>query len=149
MLFSAMRASTALISGLGGGEGGTGGGGGRFSTVTSIDARAFSPRESLQVALTAITPGDTPVVFSITETPVPETLPPIDVQEMVTGTPSGLAQLADKFTVPPVGTLFGLAEIDDRVGGFFGGSGFTIKSAVQLASLFFFALASVTWAVTV
>jgi hypothetical protein len=87
-------------------------------------------------------------VFSIAEPPVPETLPPIDVQEIVTGTPSGLAQLVDKFTVPPGGTLLGLAEIDDKVGGFFGRA-FTMKSAVQLASLFFFALASVTWAVTV
>jgi hypothetical protein len=85
----------------------------------------------------------------VAEPPVPETVPPIDVQvEIVTGTWSGLVQLADKSTVPPAGTLFGLAEIE-IVGGFFGGSGFTVKSAEHLASLFFFCLASVTWAVTV
>jgi hypothetical protein len=103
----------------------------------------------VQVALTAIVPGDTPAVLSVAEPPVPETAPSIDVQvEIVTGTPSGLVQLADKSTVLPAGTLIGLAKID-IVGGFFGGSGFTVKLAEQLASLFFFSLASVTWAVTV
>jgi hypothetical protein len=103
----------------------------------------------VQVALTAIAPGDTPAVLSVAEPPVLETVPPLAVQPAtLTGTRSGLVQLADKFTVPPAGTLIGLAEID-RVGGFIGGSGFMVKSAEQLASLFFFALASVTWAVTV
>jgi hypothetical protein len=83
------------------------------------------------------------------EPPVEETAPPTDVQlEIVTGTPSGLLQWADKFTVPPAGMLKGRAEID-ILGGFFGGSGFTVKLAEQLASWFFFDLTSVTRAVTV
>jgi hypothetical protein len=104
----------------------------------------------VQVALAATAPGEAPALLSAAEPPVPETVPPTDVQvEIVTGTPSGLVQWADKSTVPPAGTFIGLAEID-IVGGFFGGSGFTVKLAEQLASLFFFfSLASVTWAVTV
>jgi hypothetical protein len=83
------------------------------------------------------------------EAPVEETAPPTDVQlEIVTGTPSGLVQWADKFTVPPARMLKGRAEID-ILGGLFGGSGFTVKLAEQRASLFFFDLTSVTWAVTV
>jgi hypothetical protein len=66
----------------------------------------------------------------------------------VTGTPSGLLQLQFTVTLAPDCTLVGLAE-QLMVGGFFGGSGFTVKLAEQLASLFFFSLASVTWAVTV
>jgi len=65
-----------------------------------------------------------------------------------TGTPSGLVQFAEMSTLPPVTTLPGLAE-RDMVGGFFGGSGFTVKFAEQLASLLFLAFASVTCAVTV
>src|SRR5580704_1744008 len=144
MLSRARRASTTSISGLGGG-----GGGGGLSTITSVEAWAFSPRESVQAALTAIAPGDAPAVLSVAEPPVPKMVPPIDVQvEIVTATPSGLVQLADKFTIPPAGTLSGVAETD-IVGGFFGGSGFTVKLAVQFASLSFFSLASVTWTVTV
>src|ERR1035438_3541349 len=142
MLLRARRASTTLISGLGGG----GGGGG--STSTSVEAGAFTPRESVQVALTAIAPGNAPAVLTVAEPPVPETVPPLAVQLATeTGTPSGLVQLADKFTVPPDCRLAGLAE-REMVGGFFGGSGFTMKLAEQLASLFFFSLASVTRAVT-
>jgi hypothetical protein len=85
----------------------------------------------------------------VAEPPVPVTVPPVDVQlETVTGTLSGLVQLADKFAVPPAGKFVGLAEID-MLGGFFGGSGFTVKFDEALASLFFFSLASVTWTVTV
>src|ERR1700686_3001373 len=103
----------------------------------------------MQVALTVIEPGAAPVVLSVAELPVPVTVPPLDVQlETVTGTPSGLVQLADKLAVPPAAKLVGLAE-REMVGGFFGGSGFTVKFAEQLASLFLFSLASVTWAVTV
>jgi hypothetical protein len=98
----------------------------------------------VQVALTVIEPGDAPAVFSVAEPPVPVTVPPLDVQlETVTGTLSGLVQLADKFAVPPTGRLVGLAEMD-MVGGFLGGSGFTVKFDELLASLFFFSLASVT-----
>jgi len=96
-----------------------------------------------------IEPGDVPVVFSVAELPLPETVPPLAVQ-LPTETPtlSGLLQLADKFTVPPAYRLVGLAEIE-MVGGFLGGSGFTVKFAEQLATLLFFSLASVARAVTV
>jgi len=103
----------------------------------------------MQEAPTVIAPGDAPVAASVAEAPLPEIVPPLDVQlATVTGTPSGLVQLADKFTVPPTSTLVGLAEME-TVGGFFGGNGFTVKLAEQVASLFFFSLASVTRAVTV
>ncbi len=49
--------------------------------------------------------------------------------------------------VPPAWSDAGLAE-QETCGGFLGGS-FTLKLAVQLAVLFFFALASVTVAVAV
>src|SRR6202035_4483099 len=142
MLCNASRCSSFTISMF------TGGGGG-FSTITWVEAWPVRPRESVQVALTVIEPGEVPVVFRVAELPVPEMVPPLDVQvETVTGTPSGLLQSADKLTVPPTGTVVGLAD-RDIVGGFFGGSGFTVKLAEQLASLFFFSRASVTWMVTV
>jgi len=98
----------------------------------------------VQVALTVIEPGFASAVLRVAELPVPVTVPPSEVQlETVTGTPSGLLQLADKFTAPPGVTLVGLAD-RDIVGGFLGGSGFTVKLAEQLASLFFFYLSSVT-----
>ena len=121
-----------------------GGGGGGFSIVTCVEPGVASPRESVQVAPTVIVPGDAPPVFSVAELPLPETLPLLAVQApTVTGTPSGLVQFADKLTVPPPCKLVGLAEMEME-GGFFGGSGFTVKLAVQLASLNFFSLASVT-----
>src|SRR5580704_1855342 len=143
MLCNASRASSRTISGLGAG------GGGGFSTVTSVEACAVRPRVSVQVAPTVMEPGDAPAVLSVAEPPPPETVPPLAVQLATeTETLSGLVQLADKFTVPPACRLVGLAEID-IVGGFLGGNGFTVKLAEQLASLFFFSLVSVTWAVTV
>jgi hypothetical protein len=94
--------------------------------MTWVEAWAVSPRESVHVALTVMGPGDVPLVFNVAELPLPETLPLVEVQDAtVTGTPSGLVQLADKFTVPPVGRLVGLAEMD-TVGGFFGGSGLIV-----------------------
>jgi hypothetical protein len=111
-------------------------------------AWAVKPRESVQVAPTLIVPGDAPVVFSVAELPLPEMVPLVAVQlETETGTPSGLVQLQVTVALAPACTLAGLAE-QLMVGGFFGGSGFTVKGAEQLASLFFFSLASVTWAVT-
>src|SRR5271156_5932062 len=137
MLCSARRASTTSI------------GAGGFSTVTAVEARVLSPRESVQVALTAISPGEASAVSSMAESPLPETVPPSDVQaETVTGTPSGLVQLADRFTVPPARALTGLAVID-IAGGRFGGKGFTVKSAEQITWLFFFSLVSVTRTETV
>jgi hypothetical protein len=89
-------------------------------------------------------PGEVPAVVNVAELPLPETVPPLEVQvATVTGTLSGLVQLADKFTVPPGVTPVGLAEID-MVGGFFGGRGLMVKLAEQLASFIFFILASVT-----
>ena len=126
-----------------------GGGGGGFSTVTGVEACPVRPRESVQLAPTVIVPGDVPAVSSVAELPLPEMFPALAVQpETETGTPSGLVQLQVTVTLAPACTFVGLAE-QLMVGGFFGGSGFTVKLAVQLASLFFFALASVTWAVTV
>src|SRR5579872_4753707 len=119
MLCKASRASSSTISGFGGGGGG-------FCTATSVAACAVRPRESVQVAPTVMDPGDAPLVFRVAEDPLPETVPPVDVQlATVTGTPSGLVQLADKLTAPPGVTLVGLAEID-TVGGFFGGNGLMV-----------------------
>jgi hypothetical protein len=96
-----------------------------------------------------IEPGEVPAVDNVADDPLPETLPPVEVQVATeTGTLSGLVQFADKFTVPPGGRVVGLAEID-TVGGFFGGRGLMVKLAEQLASFIFFSLASVTWAVMV
>src|ERR1700733_2706162 len=160
MLSSARRDSITSISAgtsifaFGGARGG-------FSTMISVEAWALSPRESVQVTLTAIAPGGTPAVFSAAESPVPETVPPLAVQPATeAGTPSGLVHLADKFTLAPTGTLIALAKIDmvgrflggsgsrDRVGRFLGGGGFMVKLAEQLARLFSFSSASVTLAVT-
>ena len=78
------------------------GGGGGFSSVTWVDACPVRPRESVQVAFTVTGPGGTPVVFRVAELPLPEIVPALEVQLATeTGTPSGLVQLADRFTVPP------------------------------------------------
>jgi hypothetical protein len=125
-----------------------GGGGGGFSTVTDDEVDAVKPRESVHVALTVTVPAGAPVVFSVAEFPLPEMLPPVDVQPpTVTGTLSGLVQVQVMVEGEPVSTLVGFAE-QEIWGGFFGGS-FTVKFVVQLASLFFFALGSVTRAVAV
>jgi hypothetical protein len=125
-----------------------GGGGGGFSTVTELEDEAVKPRESVQVALMVIGPGDAPVVFKVAEFPLPEMLPPLEVHPpTVTGTLSGLVQVQLIVAEVPVWTDDGLAE-HEICGGFLGGS-FTVKVAVQLAVLFFFALGSVTVAVTV
>src|SRR5271167_4799779 len=88
----------------------------------------------MQVALTVIEPGEAPAVLSVAAAPALETVPPLAFQSATeTGTPSGLVQLADRFTVSPAGTLIGLAETDS-VGGFLG-AGFMMKSAEQLTSL--------------
>jgi hypothetical protein len=73
-----------------------------------------------------IVPGAAPVVLKVAVFPLPETVPPV-VAHLATevGTPSGLVQEAVTVTVPPGGTLVGLA-VSDMVGGFFGGNGFTV-----------------------
>jgi hypothetical protein len=119
------------------------GGGGGAWTVTAVEAAVVKPRESLQVALTVIGPGDAPAVLKVATFPLPEIVPPLAVQpETVTGTPSGLVQVHVTFAVPPVSRAVGLAE-QLMVGGFFGGS-FTVNDAVQLASPFFFTFGSTT-----
>src|SRR5580698_1337449 len=119
MLCSDSRASSRTISGL------TCGGGG-FSSVTCVEAWPLSPRESVQVAVTVTGPAAAPAVLRVAELPPPETAPPVDVQlATVTGTPSGLVQEADRFTLPPMTRSVGLAD-SDMVGGFFGGNGFTV-----------------------
>jgi hypothetical protein len=66
------------------------------------------------------------VVFRVAEEPLPDTEPLLAVQVATeTETLSGLMHLADKLTVPPTGTLVGLAEIE-IVGGFFGGNGLIV-----------------------
>src|SRR5271157_5493050 len=115
-LCNASRASSALSTG----------GGGGFSTVTWVEACEVRPRESVQVAVTVTGPAGTPAVFRAAELPLPETLPALEVQFATeTGTPSGLMQEAEIFDVPPVTRSEGLAE-SETVGGFFGGSGFTV-----------------------
>src|SRR5579871_3158056 len=116
MLCSASRASTSLLTG----------GGGGFCSVTCVVACPASPRESVQVAVTVTGPAGAPEVFRVTELPLPVIVPPVACQLATeTGTLSGLVQFADRFTFPPVTTSFGLAD-NDMVGGFFGGSGFTV-----------------------
>src|ERR1700690_3516584 len=149
MLCRARRTAATSIYGLAAG----GGSGGAFSTITSVEACVFSPRESVQVALTAIVPGNVPgnapAVFSVAKPPLLETGPPLAVQPLTrTGTPSGLLHLADNSTLSPACILAKLAE-REMVGGFFGGTGFTVKSAEQVASPFFFASSSLTETVTV
>src|ERR1051326_1898472 len=123
------------------------GGGGGFVTVTSVEAFVLKLRESEQDALTVIVPAGAPAVFSLAELPLPETLPPVAVQlETVTGTLSGLVQVAVRLEGVPTCTEVGL-DASDMVGGFFGGS-LTVKLALQLASPFFFCFGSVTCAVT-
>src|SRR5208283_3462442 len=74
---------------------GEGGGGGGFSTITRAVAGVFRPRESVQLALTVIEPGEAPDVFRpAVLAPLLETLPPLAVQPpTVTGTLSGLVQV--------------------------------------------------------
>src|ERR1700756_3374991 len=116
MLCSARRASRALSTG----------GGGGFWIVTWVEACPVRPRESVQVAFTVTGPGGRPAVFSVAEVPVPETVPALEVQSATeTGTPSGLVQFAVRLTGPPGTSSAGLADID-MVGGFLGGSGFTV-----------------------
>src|SRR5579863_3539810 len=142
MLCNDRRASSRTTSAL------TGGGGG-FSNVTCVEACPVSPRESVQVAVTVTGPAGAPPVLRVAELPLPETVPAEEVQLATeTGTPSGLVQEADRFTLPPVTRSVGLAD-NDMVGGFFGGNGFTVKLAVQLASLFLVDFGSVTCAVIV
>jgi hypothetical protein len=102
-----------------------GGGGGGFSTVTWAEEFAVRPRESVQVALTVIWPGDAPVVLRVPVLPLPETVPPVALQPATfTGTPSGLVQVQVMVAVPPVWSEVGLA-VQLMVGGFLGGS-FTV-----------------------
>jgi hypothetical protein len=76
--------------------------------------------------VTVTGPGDIPLVFSVAEVPLPETVPVVDVQFATdTGTLSGLLQLADRLTMPPGTRLVGFAD-NDMVGGFFGGSGLIV-----------------------
>jgi hypothetical protein len=76
----------------------------------------------VQVALTVMVPGDAPAVVSVATLPLPETLPPLELQpETVTGTPSGLVHVQVTVTGVPACPLAGLAE-QLIVGGFFGGS---------------------------
>jgi len=106
---------------------GGGGGGGGISTVTMVSVEVFSPRVSVQTALTLTLAGLGPVL-SVAVLPLPEMSPEVVVQlAMVTWTESGLVQVQKILTVAPAGTVGGFAE-QLMVGGFFGGS-FTVKLA--------------------
>src|ERR1700704_4289395 len=119
MLCSANRFSSAMISGE------TGGGGG-FCNVSWVEPCAVRPRVSVAVALTVNATGAAPAVFNVPVLPLPLMVPLVDVQlETVTGTPSGLLALHVTVAVPPTSKVDGLAE-QLIVGGFFGGSGFTV-----------------------
>ena len=97
-----------------------------MSSVTCVEPCPVNPRESVHVAVTVTGPAGKPDVFRVAEFPLPETVPALDVQFATeTGTPSGLVQFADRLTLPPVTSSVGLAD-NDIVGGFFGGSGFTV-----------------------
>ncbi len=70
--------------------------------MTWVEACPVKPRESVQVALTVTGPAEAPSVLRVAELPLPEIVPPLEVQLATeTGTPSGLVQFADKFTLPP------------------------------------------------
>ena len=116
--------------------------------MTAVEAGVLNPRESLQVALTVMDPGEVPVVFRVAELPLPETLPPVaDQPATLVCMLSGLLQVPEMLDVPPTCTVDGLAD-NENVGGFFGGS-FTVKLAEQVACPPFFILGSVTCAETV
>ena len=90
-----------------------GGGTGGFSTVTELEVEAVKPRESVQVALILIDPGEAPVVSRVAEFPLPEILPPLEVHPpTVTGTLSGLVQVQVMVAGLPGWTVDGLAEQD-------------------------------------
>jgi hypothetical protein len=126
--------------------GGGGGGGGGLLTVTVLVLEAVKPRESVQVALIVIGPGEAPVVFRVPELPLPEMLPPVEVQlPTVTVALSGLVHVQVIVADPPASTVAALAE-QDICGGF---SGFTVKFEEQLASPPFFFFGSDTFAVAV
>src|SRR5580704_13334580 len=112
----------------------SGEGGGGFSTITCAVAGVFSPRESLQLALTIIAPAEAPEVSRDALPPPPlATLPPLALQlPTVIAALSGLLQVQLMVENPPSWTFDGLAK-HENTGGFFGGS-FTAKVAMQLAS---------------
>ena len=115
-------------------------------TVTVLVAEAVKPRESVQVAFTVAGPAEAPVVVKVAELPLPITLPALEVQlPIATVALSGLVQEQVMVEGVPISTVPGFAEQEIR-GGF---SGFTVKFEVQLASPFFFFLASDTRAVAV
>src|SRR5450631_2531595 len=113
MLCNASRASSFVSTG-------------GFSSVTCVEACPVRPRESVQVAVTVTGPAGAPAVLRVAVLPLPETVPAVDVQLATeTGTLSGLVQLADRLTLPPVTRSEGFAD-NDMVGGFFGGSGLIV-----------------------
>jgi hypothetical protein len=116
-----------------------------FTLVEAV-VEAVKPRESVQVALMVMVPGEAPLVLKVAEFPLPEMLPPVAFHPpTVTGTLSGLVQVQVTVTVPPASTDDGLAEQEIR-GGL---SGFTVNFDEQVAVLFFFSFGSVTVAVAV
>jgi len=115
--------------------------------MTELEVEAVKLRESVQVAFTVIVPAEAPVVLSVAELPLPETLPPVEFQPpTVTVALSGLVQVHEIVEDVPTSTVSGFAE-QEICGGF---SGLTVnETAEQLATPFFFDLASVTVAETV
>jgi hypothetical protein len=124
----------------------TGAGGGGLLTVTVVVVEAVKPRESVQVAFIVAGPAVAPVVVRVAESPLPATLPALEVQPpTVTVALSGLVQVQVTVEGVPTSTVPGFA-VQEICGGF---NGFTVKFDVQLASPFFFFLGSDTRAVAV
>jgi hypothetical protein len=112
--------------------------------MTELEVEAVKLRESVQVAFTVIVPAEAPVVLSVAELPLPETLPPVELQPpTVTVALSGLVQLQEMVEDVPTSTVSGFAE-QEICGGF---SGLTVKGTEQLAVLLVLAFGSVTVAV--
>jgi len=76
-----------------------------------VEVEAVKPRESVQVELTVTGPAEAPVVASVAELPLPETLPPLEVQlDTVTVALSGLLQVQVMVDEVPISTDDGFAE---------------------------------------
>ncbi|MFY9661699.1 MAG: hypothetical protein WAJ97_13820, partial [Terriglobales bacterium] len=88
--------------------------------MTELEVEAVKLRESVQVAFTVIVPAEAPVVLSVAELPLPETLPPVELQPpTVTVALSGLVQLQEMVEDVPTSTVSGFAE-QEICGGFSG-----------------------------
>src|SRR5580693_5935792 len=109
MLCSASRVSSSLISG---------GGGGAWTSIFKVQS-AVPLRPSSTWPVIVYAPGDTSRVWNRTEVPAPSTLPPLALQENVSGSLSGSLATAVISTGSPTVTVLRSAE-QLIVGGRFG-----------------------------